>query len=99
MEPDRASEKPSLLRRSQSGAQAGRRALLENSSSGLLGEASNMLDNPGKIHGAMAGGIERLVDLLRVLAQRRRGAGGLRRLLRQSQVLHHQSGGKARLVA
>ena len=33
-----------------------------------------MLDDAGKIHPAMAGGVERLVDLLRMLAERRRGA-------------------------
>ena len=61
--------------------------------------APNVLDNPGKIHPAMAGGVERLVDLLRMLAQRRRRTRGLGGVLRQRQVLHHQRRGKARLVA
>ena len=47
----------------------------------------------------MAGGVERLVDLLRVLAQRRRSARSIRRILRQREVLHHQGRRKSRLVA
>ena len=46
----------------------------------------------------MAGGVERLVELLRLLAERGRGARGFRSVLRQRQVLHHQRRGKARLV-
>jgi len=35
----------------------------------IPGKAPNVLDNSGKVDPAMAGGIERLVDFLRVLAE------------------------------
>ena len=62
------------------------------------GETPNVLDNSGKVDPAMAGGVERLVDFLRVLAERRRRAGRLGRVLRQRQILHHEGRCEAGLV-
>src|SRR4051812_37625886 len=57
-------------------------------------QTADMLDDAGEIHPTMAGGVERLVDFLRMPAERRRGAGGVGGILRQSEVLHHQRGGE-----
>ena len=61
-------------------------------------QPADVLDNPGKIHPATAGGVERFVDLLRVLAERGGRAGSLGGILRQREVFHHQRRGKAGLV-
>src|SRR5258707_14235385 len=53
-------------------------------------QAADMLDDPGEIHPAIPRGIERLVDFLRMLAKRRCRPGGLRRILREREVLDHQ---------
>src|SRR5207245_6666011 len=61
-------------------------------------EAADMLDNAGEIDPAISSGIERLVDFLRVLAERRRSSCGLGRILRQREILDHQGRGKTWLV-
>src|SRR5229473_1298618 len=54
------------------------------------GQATDVLNDAGEIDPAMSCGIERLVDLLGKLAERRRSTGGLGRILRQREVLDHQ---------
>jgi len=49
-----------------------------------------MLDDAGEIDSAMSRGVERLVDFLRMLAERRRSTSGLGLILRQREVLDHQ---------
>src|ERR1700676_3803028 len=51
-------------------------------------QSANVLDDPGEIDPAAACGIECLVDLLCMLAERCCGACGCGRILRQRQVLH-----------
>ena len=57
-----------------------------------------MLDDAGKIHSAVTGFLEGIVDALRMRAERRRGTRGLGGFLRQAKVLQHQRGSEARLV-
>src|SRR6476469_7648791 len=74
-------------------------ALPESSSLGFPGKTPNVLNNSGKVDPAMTGGIERLVDFLRMLAERRRGTGSAGGVLSERQVLHHQVRGKAGFIA
>src|ERR1700722_3172177 len=64
----------------------------------LSRKAANVPDDPGEIDPAAPGRVERLVDFLRMFAERRRSTCGGGRILRQRQVFHHQRRGKARSV-
>src|SRR2546428_13842865 len=68
------------------------------SSLSFPGKPPNVLDNPGKVAPAMAGGVECLVNFLRVLAERGRSTRRLGGVLRQRQIFHHQRRGEAGLV-
>src|SRR5258708_16862620 len=62
------------------------------------GEAADVKDDAAKIDAAISCGVERLVYLLRMLAEWRRSTCGLGRILRQREVFDHQGRRKAGLV-
>src|SRR5438270_12468990 len=57
-----------------------------------------MPDDAGEIDSAISGSIECLVDFLRMFAERRCRAGGVGRVMREREVLDHQSRCKPRFI-
>src|SRR5579871_4726537 len=75
-----------------------RRSAPRNDDESLRCQLSHVLDDARKIDPAISCRVECLVDFLRVLTERRRCACRFRRILRQSEILHHQRRGKTGFV-
>src|SRR5205807_6600421 len=89
--PDGAERNPGRLRNWRQLSRISLRSIQATGKASLVSsEAANVLDNSGKIHPAVAGLIEGLIDLLRMLTERRRSTRGPGGVLRQRQVLDHQ---------